>query len=275
MMSIKEKIQKQKDIRTVKKSSEGLKYVDNQTQDVIFAAFRKFGPEIVPYIKNLTVELYSKLEKYRDECMEWRESVISQIPEKKLTQEICVESVRQSILLFDEVPEKFRNYEVYLTYASKSSVGLKEVPKEYCTMELYKAAITWNEEALQYIPAESQTVELCKLAFETNERKCRRNFYIRRTSLLQYIHNQTEELCLIGVKQNGMSLRDAQFQNDEICLAAVKENGLALQFVKNQTKEICFEAVDDDRKALMYIKDKDMAQLVALYANIKNEEDRY
>ena len=43
-------------------------------------------------------------------------------------------------------------------------------------------------------------------------------------------------------------------QTDEICLEAVKQNGFALQFVKNQTDKICMEAVKQDGYALQYVK---------------------
>lgn len=48
---------------------------------------------------------------------------------------------------------------------------------------------------------------------------------------LQYVKEQTEEICLAAVKQNGLYLRYVSEQTEEICLAAVKQNGLALQFV--------------------------------------------
>ncbi len=42
-------------------------------------------------------------------------------------------------------------------------------------------------------------------------------------------------------------------QTPEICLEAVKQNGYALRFVKEQTSEICLETVKQDGDALQYV----------------------
>ena len=49
-------------------------------------------------------------------------------------------------------------------------------------------------------------------------------------------------------------LQRVKDQTPEICLAAVKQNGCALRFVKEQTKEICLAAVKQDRCALLHLK---------------------
>ena len=68
---------------------------------------------------------------------------------------------------------------------------------------------------------------------------------------LQYVNEQTHELCLEAVKQNGSALRFVKKQTPEICLAAVKQNG-ALQFVMEQTPEICLEAYRINKKVIPY-----------------------
>jgi hypothetical protein len=55
---------------------------------------------------------------------------------------------------------------------------------------------------------------------------------------LQYVENQSTELCLEVVKQNGLALKYVKEQTDEICLAAVQQNNKALQYVKDQTSKI-------------------------------------
>ena len=52
---------------------------------------------------------------------------------------------------------------------------------------------------------------------------------------LEYVKEQTQEICLQAVKQNGLALRFVKNQTPEICLEAVKEDGLALKYVINQT----------------------------------------
>ena len=75
-------------------------------------------------------------------------------------------------------------------------------------------------------------------------------------SSLEFIDHdqQTEELCLLAVRQNGMTLRHVKTQTDEICLAAVKQNGFALKYVINQTHEICLAAVKQNGVVIQYIK---------------------
>ena len=71
---------------------------------------------------------------------------------------------------------------------------------------------------------------------------------------LQYVKEQTQELCLEAVKQNGCALNYVKEQTDDICLEAVKQNGYALQFVKNHTDEICLEAGFTICNALQFVK---------------------
>ncbi len=70
---------------------------------------------------------------------------------------------------------------------------------------------------------------------------------------LKHVINQTRELCLAAVRQDGLALQYIRKQTHEICLEAVKQNGLALQYVHKQTKEICLTAVKQNRYALMFV----------------------
>lgn len=265
-MNLKEKMQEHKDIKQVTKNPKALNSVKKQTKKVIFAAFRKFGTLVIPAIHNLTVELYEELEKYSER--NYGKEVFPCIPEEKLTEELCLAAIKNSILFFDDIPQKHKTYKVWLEYIKRFGTRINKVPKQFRTAELCLAAVQNDAGALFYVPEELHTNELYEAALETNGNERYRS---QRINLLQYMPKQTAEICLRAVKQNGMALKDAKFKCEEICLAAVKENGLALQFVENQTKEICFEAVDENRKALMYIKDNDIAQLAALYANSRAE----
>ena len=60
--------------------------------------------------------------------------------------------------------------------------------------------------------------------------------------------------ALEAVKKNGYALQFVQNQTEEICLEAVKKNGYALQYVQNQTEAICLEAVKQGLHALKYIE---------------------
>ena len=55
------------------------------------------------------------------------------------------------------------------------------------------------------------------------------------------------------VQQNGWDLQFVKEQTAEICLAAVQQDGRALKYVKNQTPEICLAAVTQNGYALEYV----------------------
>ena len=54
---------------------------------------------------------------------------------------------------------------------------------------------------------------------------------------LAIIKNQTPEVCLAAVKQDGTALQYVKEQTPEICLAAVKQESAVLKYVKKQTPE--------------------------------------
>ena len=56
---------------------------------------------------------------------------------------------------------------------------------------------------------------------------------------LEYIKNQTKEICLAAVMVNAWALQFVKEQTSEICMAAMKRNGYALKYVKDQTPELC------------------------------------
>lgn len=67
---------------------------------------------------------------------------------------------------------------------------------------------------------------------------------------LREAEEQTPEICLAAVQQDGLALEFIKEQTPKICLAAVKEGGLALKYVKKQTPEICLAAVKENEAAL-------------------------
>ena len=63
------------------------------------------------------------------------------------------------------------------------------------------------------------------------------------TDAIKFIDNQTHNLCIVAVQNNGDALQFVKTQTDEICIAAVKKSFSALQYVEHQTDKICLEAV--------------------------------
>jgi hypothetical protein len=101
-------------------------------------------------------------------------------------------------------------------------------------------AVKQNGMILQYV--KNQTYDICMEA-------------VKQTGLaLQYVKNQTEENCMEAIKQNIWALEYVNNQTEDMCMKAVKKDGLVLQFVKNQTEAICMKAVKQNSMAFKYVK---------------------
>ena len=101
---------------------------------------------------------------------------------------------------------------------------------------------------------------------------------------------QTEELCLIAVKQDGEVLEYVKKPTDKIILEAIKQNGRAIWFVKEQTYELCLTAVKNTPQAIKDIRNTTIRERIQEELNIfyleetndnlsiiivKDEEDYY
>jgi hypothetical protein len=81
--------------------------------------------------------------------------------------------------------------------------------------------------------------------------------------LLEHVHKQTEELCLVAVQHYSPALQFVQNKTDTICMAAVQKNGHTLQFVRNQTDAVCLAAVQECGSALEYVENQTEAICLA------------
>ena len=68
------------------------------------------------------------------------------------------------------------------------------------------------------------------------------------------ISHTKNDLC--EVQREGCALQFVEEQTHEICLAAVQQYGYALQLVKEQTHEICLAAVQQNCYTLEVVKTK-------------------
>lgn len=77
---------------------------------------------------------------------------------------------------------------------------------------------------------------------------------------LQFIKNQTRELCLHAVKNFGLALFFVKEEliDYEICLEAVKQCGISLISVPNiyKTSELCLSAVTNFGLAIEFVSDR-------------------
>jgi hypothetical protein len=101
--------------------------------------------------------------------------------------------------------------------------------------------------ALEYV--NEQTEEICKLAVQQDG------------YALQFVKEQTEEICKLAVHHKyGWALQFVKEQTEELCKLAVQQDGCALEFVKEQTEEICKLAVQRNWQALQYVNKKQFSK---------------
>lgn len=94
--------------------------------------------------------------------------------------------------------------------------------------------------ALEFV--REQTLELCMAAVKLDG------------MVLAYVRQQTAAICMAAVRQNGIAVKYVKEQTPEVCIAAVQNTACALGYVREQTPEICFEAVVADPEALRYVR---------------------
>ena len=70
---------------------------------------------------------------------------------------------------------------------------------------------------------------------------------------LQYVKEQTEEICLTAVRQCGLSLRFVKNKTREMCIEAIKQDPFAIQFIEDQTEELSWLAIRQNIWVLGYI----------------------
>lgn len=104
-----------------------------------------------------------------------------------------------------------------------------------------------NGSVLEFVKKQNQTEELCILAV-------RQNGYA-----LKHVKNQTNEICTFAVQQDGRALQYVIDQTDEICRLAVQQNGLVLEYVKEKMDDICIMAVKQNSNALEFVAKCDQA----------------
>ena len=65
---------------------------------------------------------------------------------------------------------------------------------------------------------------------------------------LQFVKNQTEEICLVAVQKNGWTIQYINKKNQTklICLAAVRQNMDAIFYIDRKYKPICRKYLKND-----------------------------
>ena len=90
---------------------------------------------------------------------------------------------------------------------------------------------------------------------------------------LIYVNHQTEDICLIAVKRDGLMISAIHDKTEKLCVAAVRQNPAALQLIENQTPFICLMAIMKDftGRVFRYVKCQDkLICSIAVYRCPKN-----
>ena len=123
-----------------------------------------------------------------------------------------------------------------------------EIKYRYLTLEDSLAAVHQNPENLNWV--KDQTPEICMAAVTQDG------------AVLYYARIQTPELRMAAVMSSYKALGCVEFedQTPELCMAAVTYDGRALQDVGKQTLDICIVAVRDKPGMIDQIRDVAMRQ---------------
>lgn len=75
---------------------------------------------------------------------------------------------------------------------------------------------------------------------------------------IQYVRTQTENIALLAVTQDGLSLEyvDEEFHTEYVITRAINQNSLAFKFAKNKTYDICLKAVKLNGINLEFVPDE-------------------
>jgi len=110
------------------------------------------------------------------------------------------------------------------------------------SLELCKLAIKRNAHVLQCIGETTQTEELCMMAIKIDG------------LCLRYVKIQkTYEMCKIAVGKEPAALLCVDDQTPELCEIALRKYGLMLQFVEKKTYDLCKIAVENEAYALEFV----------------------
>ena len=248
-----------------------LKYVENQTEDIIKNAIKNDSLSI-QFVNNINHELCKVLVNENGNILNWlyynyynyhnynvtkMNINIDKLHYQNDILELAKIAVKQNPYMIQFIFETFGDiiqindkYEIYKLAIKENCNILKyisNIDNYNNDIELCKTLITVNGLSLKYI--EKQTFELCHLAVKQNGNS------------LEFVKPElmTKELCHLAVQQNGDALEfvKPELITKEMCKLAFQQNGLSLRFVKNHeltTKELCHLAVQQNGDALEFVK---------------------
>jgi len=195
------------------------------------------------------------------------------VPESRLTEELCKHAVSRLGSALEHVPPTLRTEEICRIAVTQYGAALCYVPDNLRSIDLCRVAVEQNGWALHHVPRAFRSKELCKIAVQhcssalgevpaelKNEEMCR-VAVAKYGTALYYVPEAllTEELCRIAVAKAGLALASVPkaLRSREICDIAVKRDGLALEHVPYtlmlENDKICRIALENDGRALRYL----------------------
>jgi len=85
--------------------------------------------------------------------------------------------------------------------------------------------------------------------------------------VIRFVSNQSYDLRLRAVRQNGLALEYVNVPTEEIEIAAMRQNGMAIKFIKNPSRDVQMAAIKQNMNAYKLIArpHKDVAALYFEY----------
>lgn len=157
--------------------------------------------------------------------------------EKMQTESMCMAAIKRNPLAIKSIKIK-QTEELCLAAVTKDGTMLRYVDNK--TARICVAAIVQNMNAFKYIKTEDYSYHKHPVPGDPP--------HITR---LEYM-----KIAEIVLKHNGRMIRfvDREEQTERLCLIAVKQNGIALKYAQNKTKDVCHEAIKQNPSAVKYIR---------------------
>ena len=137
------------------------------------------------------------------------------------------------------------------TYCTNKLKIIREIPFDELMQHIAEYGLLEKDPfLLQYV--KQQTEDICLTAVQEDGRA------------LRYVRQQTEDICVAAVRQCPGAITKVQKQTPKICLTAVQQDPWMLQYVEHQTEEICTAAARRDPRALQYVRDPELKKKLRL-----------
>ncbi len=247
-----------------------IQYIFNQTKELCNIAINQ-NINSFKFIKNKTYELNKQILNKNGLLLEFIENQ---------TEELCFIAIKNNINAYNFVKDK--TYDIDHYFLNNNNIKIFELYKNIELYEILKNILNKNGLLLEFI--ENQTEELCIIAIKNNINaynfvkhktyeidksilKIQNNLVInneiyeilknilnKNGLLLEFIENQTEELCIIAIKNNINAYTFVKNKTYEINKILLNIDGNMLQYIENQTDELCIIAIKNNINAYTFVK---------------------